>query len=919
MKLWNRFSTLFARRRLEREMSEEIRAHIDGLTERNIAAGLSPEEARYAALRTFGGVEQIKEQARDVRGWRWFDETLQDLRFALRMMRKSPGVTFTAVLTLTLGMGVNAALFSFYDFVILQPLPSRQPNELVDIQARNEQVPGRIDPRFSYPDYLDYCAGTQTFSDIVAVAPLRAYLPEETPAVIGSPQESTTRGISLQAVSGNYFPGLGGEIALGRGFLPGEAGLHSGRPVMVLSHLFWETHLHKDAKVLGTTLAIRDLDGKKRETAYTIIGVAAPSFLGQSADTPAAWIPLTANPAELGDRLRPLVSLTGRMKAGVSPPQAKADLDAIARRLEQQYPAERRPTSVHLAPGMMLVDSEYLTKVLMPMSPILLGFALTLVIACLNVANLFLARGITRQHEIGVRLALGAGRGRIVRQLFAENFLLCGLGAVAAMLLAIWTLQGLRPIAMSAFADLPEVRNYLGTIQIGLDWRIIGFGALLAAVAGLTAGLVPALHSVRRDGVFALKREGSALGRKMTPPRLRALLLVSQVAVCLTLLSVSGLMTGKLMKMDRSDSGLSMERVYQMKASDTAGAGTLLAQDPLGAIETLRTLPGVASACLVSEIPMRKPGDNFSGINVKIADGKPQGFAYSRVSAGFFETCGVPVLRGRAFTPREVVNGADVVIVSETAAERLWPGEDAVGKFLSVDVATLDRESGQPAPETNQNFRPYAVIGVAGGIRNNWSQNDRKQLLWFPPSAKRVSGSILVRLQTDSRAVLPGVERMAAAAGVPLEFKEKLATIVDRSLWPFRAFARFSSVLSGLALIMATIGLYGMMAFGVNQRVHEIGVRMALGATAERVTALFVRQGMRLVAWGTAVGLGAGTAFAVLLGKALPGAGFAGDMMFRGVVFAVVTAFLFTVALLACWLPARRAAKVDPMEALRCE
>jgi len=219
----------------------------------------------------------------------------------------------------------------------------------------------------------------------------------------------------------------------------------------------------------------------------------------------------------------------------------------------------------------------------------------------------------------------------------------------------------------------------------------------------------------------------------------------------------------------------------------------------------------------------------------------------------------------------------------------------------------------------NQTFRDYEVVGVAGGIRNNWSQNDRKELLWFPLPAKGVSGSIFVRLQTDSTAVMRGVEHLAAAAGVPVEFKEKMVTIVERSLWPFRAFARFSGALSGLALIMATVGLYGVMSFGVNQRVKEIGVRMALGATAARVTALFVRQGMRLVAWGVALGLAGGTGFAVLLGKALPGAGFAGDLAFRGLVFAVVTGFLVSVALVACWLPARRAAKVDPMVALRAE
>lgn len=919
MKLWTKLKALFARKRLEREMAEEMQAHLDGLTERNIAAGMSPEEARYAARRAFGGVEQIKERARDVRTWRWLDEIIQDLRYAVRMMGKAPGFTVTVVLTLALGIGVNAALFAVYNFIVLQPLPSRQPEELVDIRGRNEHVSGRIDPRFSYPDYLDYSAGTQAFSDIVAVRELPVQLVEDARLEIRSTQESREGIVSLQAVSGNYFPALGGHIIMGRGFLPDEAGLHSGQPVVVVSHLFWQTRLHGDAGVLGTTLTARELGGTGSQTTFTIIGVTAQEFLGQSAIPPAGWIPLTAHPAAIGDRTRALVSLIGRMNAGISAPQAKADLDAIARRLSQLYPDEKRASSVQLSPGMKLVNIGQSPELLLALSPILLGFALTLVIACLNVANLLLARGVTRQHEIGVRLSLGASRGRIVRQLLAENFLLCGLGAAAALLLAVWTLQALQPILMSALDELPEAKNYVSKIEIGLDRRIIGFGVLMAAVTGLTAGLAPALHSVRRDGVFALKHEGSAFGRKLTPSRLRAFLLIGQVAVCLTLLAVSGLMTGKLLKVDISDAGMAVDAVYRMRVSEVGRVGTALANDPLGAVETLRTLPGVASACLVSETPLRKPGDNFRAVLVKKANGNPEGIHYSRVSAGFFEAFGVPVQRGRVFTPREVASGAPVVIVSETAAQRLWPGEEPVGQFLSVDVATLDRNAGQVAGASNQTFRDYEVIGVARGIRNNWSQNDHKRLVWFSLPAKGGSGSIYVRLQTDSTAVMRGVEQMAAAADVPVEFDEKLATIVSRSLWPFRAFAQFSAVLSGLALVMATVGLYGMMSFAVNQRVKEIGVRMALGATAGRVTGLFVRQGMRLVAWGAAAGLVAGMAFAVLLGKAMPGAGFAGDLAFRCTVFAVVAAFLVSVALVACWLPARRAAKVDPMVALRAE
>jgi len=913
--------SLFLKKKLDAQLAEEVRTHVEMATEANVTKGMTPEEARYAALREFGNVAVIQEQTREVHGWVWLEQFWQDVRFAVRMLGKSPGVTVTAVLTLALGIGVNAALFAVYDIMALRPLPSRAPEELVEIRGRNEQVRGGADARVSYPDYLDYCAGTQAFSDIAAMVPTRVRLPELVAPAGGSPLESVPGIVSLQAVSGNYFPALGAEIVLGRDFLPEEAGPHTGRPVIVLSHLFWQTHLRGDPGVLGTTLATVDLQGGTGRTVYTVVGVAAPDFVGQSAIPPAGWIPLVAHPTVISNRARPLVSMIGRMRAGISTAQAKADLDEIARQLGRLYPEERRANSVQLLPGMRLTNFALDPMFALAMSPVLLGFALVLVIACLNVANLLLSRGVTRQHEIGVRLVLGAGRGRIVRQLFAENFLLCVLGAGAALLLAIWTLQALKPMLLSLLAGEIEARNYVSMIEIGLDRRMVGFGAVLAVVAGLTAGLAPALHSVRRDGVFALKQDGSAFGRKMTPSRLRGLLLVGQVAASLTMLAVSGLMTGTLLKARAAEAGFSTDGVYQVRPAAPGGTAGAFASDPLGAVETLRMLPGVAAACLVAETPLGKPGGNLRSVLVKIAGGNPMKAGYNRVSAGFFEAFGVPVQRGRAFSPHEVAAGAPVVVMSEATARWLWPGQEAVGKILSVDASMFGRRAGQPAPALNQSYRDFEVIGVTRDFRSNWTgtENAEQRVIMFPLPAEGAAGTLYVRLQADSTGMLRGVERTAATAGLPVQFQERLATIVDRSLWPFRAFALISGALSGLALLLATVGLWGVMSFGVSQRVREIGVRMALGATAERVTGLLVRQGMRLVTWGVAAGLVGGAAFTALLGKALPGAHFTGDLAFRCVVFCVVTVFVAGVALLACWLPARRAAKVDPMVALRAE
>jgi predicted permease len=606
------------------------------------------------------------------------------------------------------------------------------------------------------------------------------------------------------------------------------------------------------------------------------------------------------------------------MRTGVSTIQAKADLDVIVQRLATAYPAERRAIAVELLPGMRILNigmDRYLAAAL---SPVLLGFALVLVVACLNVANLLLARGVARQHEIGVRLVLGAGRGRLVRQLFAENLLLCGMGAGAALLLALWTLRALKPILVSMLSTEPKAQAFISMIDIGLDGRIVGFGALLAVVAGLTAGLAPALHAVRRDGVFALKNEGTAFGRKLTQSRLRGFLLVGQVAVCLTLLAVCGMMSGKLLRIRANGTGFVTDGVYLATPAARTGAATALSRDPLGAIETLRTLPGVASACLVGAIPLGKPGDNVRSVAIKVAEAKTR-ISYNRVSAGFFDSFGVSVVRGRAFTTQETASGAPVVIISESAAKRLWPGQEALGKVLAVEDTLFVQRTSADTAEPVLAYRECAVVGVSRDFLSNWGGTQDKDIMLLPVPPMGATGSILMRLSSDSLATRRTVEESALAAGLPIKLQDSLDTLVDRGLWPYRAFASISGALTGLALLLATVGLYGVVSFGVNQRTREIGVRMALGATAERVTGFFVRQGMRLVASGIGFGLLGGTAFAVLLDKVMPGADFAGPVAFRCIVFAVVTMLLSVVALVACWLPARRAAKVDPMVALRTE
>jgi len=919
MKLLRKLHGLLRRRKIDKEMSEEMRLHLELQTERNIAAGMDPDEARYAARREFGGVEQIKERCRDQRGWVWLEQTMHDFRYAVRSLKRNPGFTVTAVLTLALGIGVNAALFTVYDIIALRPLPCREPDELVEIHGRNELVRGGIDRRFSYPDYLDYCAGNRSFTDIVAVRRIQVRLPAEVLPEADPATESNPGVVTLEAVSGNYFAAIGAGIVLGRDFRPEEARTFSGRAVVVISHLFWQTHLHGDLNVLGKVLTTEDRDGTGRAL-YTIIGVAARDFGGQALIPPIGWVPLTAVPGAFDDRAGHLVSLLGRMRAGVNATQAKSDLDAVAARLARLYPDEKRATSVQLTPAMRLFYGGLTTRGEAALSALLLGFALVLILACLNVANLLLARGVARQHEIGVRLTLGASRVRIVRQLFTENLVLCLVGAAAGLLFAVWTLHALRPLA-AWFLDEADGMGYVvNLVKIGPDRRIVAFTAMLGVVAGFAAGLLPALQSASANLFSLLKDEGSAFGRRIRPARLRHFLAIVQVAVCLAILSVNGIMAGNLVKVRSGALGFSPERVFLVGVTAKNGAPTS-SSTPAGlpgTVETLRTLPGVVSACVVRRTPLRTPFENVGSLMVKTPGDLAtlERFSLNWVSSGFFETFCVPLRIGRGFTPQEIARDESVAVVSEAAARRLWPGQDAVGQTLSVSTVSA-RNSGQ-ATET---YRNYEVIGVAGDFRSNWASigDDEPPLVLFPLPRDKLFPGIYVRVQADSASVLSGIVRVAATAGIPLEFRERLSSVVEHGLVPFRVMAWLSGLLAGLALVLATVGLYGIMAFGVNQRVREIGVRVALGATAGKVVTLFVREGMRRAAIGMAWGLAGGVAFAVGVTKLFPKGVIADGAWFRLAVFGVVTVFLAGVALLASWLPARRAAKVDPIVALRCE
>ncbi len=896
----HRLRGVFRRGALESEMNAELQAHLDGLTERNIAAGMSPADARYAAQRAFGGMAQIAERARDERRSLWVEQLGQDVRHAVRSLLKSRSFTITAVLTLALGIGVNAALFSVFNMIALRPLPLKDPNNLVRVVGRNAK--GGFEPAFNHAEYLAYRDGNRALDGLLAFAQTSWLIKSE----VGSERDAGFGGrglgtVRIELVSENYFSVLGGALSLGRTFSPAEF-TPGAPPVIVLSHAFWARHFRRDPGVLGRTIALdRHL--------VTVIGVAVEEFSGPGPTPPAGWLPISLwsdRPADFAPGARPDFGLIGRLKPGITEAQAKAGLDNLAARRALEFPGENAKTSVRLERGLRYVNIPLTPLTLARLSPLFLGFEMVLVIACTNVANLLLARGISRQTEIGVRLTLGASRGRVVRQLLTENILLCLLGAGVGLGLGTWTLQVLQPIILAPF--MPG--SWFMFLKPTPDIRVLTFTALLTVGATLVAGLLPAWHAVSASLYATMRNDGTAFGRRLTPSRLRRLLVIVQVAVCLMLLSCAGVLARNFSARRLVDVGYDAHAVFNVEVTPNAAIPDRKAAFRQ-ALDIVHAIPGVAASAVTRGSGGSKPTQVRVG-PAGLGAAEPEVRRTSFVTGEFFETLGVPLSRGRTFRVLEQQAASREIVVSESLARRLWPGQEAVGKILAVSEAPWGSRE-RPAPEGA--FRDCEVIGVARDIKVSFGEENLDALYLPFPLENATAGSVFVRPRRASAGELMAIVRAAEAAGVGVLFSRPLSAGIEDLARPYYGLAVLSGSLGLLALAMASVGLYGLMTFTVNQRTREIGIRMALGATMGKVVTLFVRQGMRLVAVGLALGLIGGGLFALLIGKILYGMIDA----FDPAAFGAVTLLFAFIALFACWLPARRATRVDPVVALRTE
>jgi len=876
-KLKTKLRALLRKSEMERELDEELRYHVEEQTEQNIRLGMNPEEARQSALKSFGGVEQAKERSRDARGVRWLEDLWQDLRYGARMLLKNPSFTFVAVITLTLGIGANTAIFSLVEALLLRPLPYAEPDRLVLLSEKGSAGERNNIP---YPNFSDWRERAQSFEGMASIR-------KQTLNLTGIDKPVSLNG---RTVNWNFFHLLGVQPQLGRLFVAEDDRRGAARTAL-LSDGTWKAQFGGDPGVIGRKLT---LDGEP----YEAIGVLPPGFEYFQADDVYVPIGPFLKPDGLLQRGGSMgLYALGRLKPGVTLAHANSELAGIAAQLEREYPADNKGRGA-MAEPLQDVMSEGVRRSLW----ILLGaVGFILLIACVNVANLLLARGADRQREMALRLALGAGRGRIVRQMLSESLLIALLGGAFGALLGGWMLKGLLALAPG---DVPQLN------RVSLNMTALLFTLMVSALTSVLCGFAPALHAARADVSAAMKEGGrstAGAARDLT----RKTLLVVEVSLALVLLVGAGLLTRSMARLLGIDPGFNAENLLTMRLNLRGDAYTVPRRLTLydESLNRLGALPGVQGAAITRSLPI--DGSDWGG-RVRAADKtSPTDYrmsALSEISANYFEVMGIRLLKGRVFTAADTADAARVAIINEALARSLWPDENPIGKRLKTGQKEV------PDP-----WNPWCeVVGVVADVKLEGLEQDTPMQMYMPVHQRPNSPTLwlVVRTASDPLQSVAAVERTihAVEKDLPVYSIRSMNQLLGSSLATRRLTLVLLVGFAALALLLAAVGVYGVTSYSVRQRTHELGIRMALGAQSGDVLKLILMQGLKQVFIGVVIGLTA--AFSLtrwmksLLFEVRPT-----DPM----TFAVIALLLIAVALLACWVPARRATKVNPMVALRCE
>ena len=878
---------LFLRRRIYGDLSDEIQAHLEEKIEELVARGISRKEAAAAARREFGNVTLTKEDSREV--WRWpsIENLLVDVGYGLRMLRKSPGSTAAVVMALALGIGMNTTVFSFVNALLLRP-PRRveAPNKLVELWLHNRVASGiQGYLPLTYPDYVYYRDHNQSFTGMLAF--------DGDPESVIWNRFGEGQVVQGQLVSGNFFSLLGVNAFLGRTFLPEDDQTGNPQPVVVLGHSFWQQRLGSDPQIVGKSLLLNG-------TNFNVIGVAPSGFAGLLvAIEPDFWAPatmieqVTRDSGRLTNRQAYWLLAVGRLKPGVDATRARAEMNRLASVIEQDHPDTNKNLGATVFPA-ALVPGPYRGYVSAFTGLLMAVFALVLLIACVNAASLLLARATGRAREMAIRSALGAGRGRLIRQMLVESTLLSGLAGSAGLVLAYWTaplLLALKP------ASLPI------TLRVPLDWRVLAFTASVSLFTGVAFGLTPALRSAKAQVAPILKDEAQSASYRKS--RLRSFLMIGEIATCVVLLVGATLCVRSLVNASSIDPGFDTQRVAVLTL-DPGSLGYSEAQvrsfyEQLS--QHIGALPGVSSTSFVNHLPLGSAREQSSAIEGNRSAAGQNGVSVDvlRVAPGYFETMGIPLLRGRDFIPKESESSnqalAGAAIINDAMAAKLWPNQDPVGRRIRLGEDTS-----------------LEIIGLVKTGKYRTLGEEPIPLVYLPRLPSR--RTLVVRTSGDPTALLDTIRREIQTvdpniAATDLETMQQYMTL---PLFPARTTGLLLGASGILALVLTCIGLFGVISYIVSQRTHEIGVRMALGARRVDVLKLVFGHGFAVTSIGLAVGLAAAFGVSRFLSSLLYGIRPNDPVTLLGVSLG-----LALVAFLACYLPARRAMRVDPMVALRYE
>jgi putative ABC transport system permease protein len=880
--LFLRVSSVFRREQLDRDLDAELAAHLELAIDENLQSGLAAVEARRQALIHFGGKQQAIEQHRDARGLPGLEILFQDLRYAVRALFKNPGFTIAVVVTLALGIAVNATMFSLVSAFLLRRPVVHQPERVAVVTTIN---PGRgflpdTNP-VSVPNYFVWREANDVFSDVSAADEYRT---------VSLTAQGKPEALSSAAVSSNYFNVMGVAAYLGRTFSEGED--QPGRDhIAILSHELWERRFGSNPSVVGSTIRLN------REN-YVVIGVMPASFRLMGF-TPQLWTPLTLTLADRSVSARKDRSLYvfARLKPDVTVEQARLEISNLARRSEQDFPETEKGwgAATRTLPDFLVYNFGIRNGLTVMMTAV--GFVLMM--ACANVAGLLLARATGRQKELGIRIALGAGRFRIIRQLLTEGLLNALLGGAVALVLAWW--------GINLVGTKMTFNEAISAVPITLDRNVLLFVLGISLFSAVLCSLAPALRASRTDINTILKDESRAASAGRSHSRMRTVLVTGEIALALFLLIGTGLLIRGLYRIEHQNLGFQPDHLLtaginldSARYNDAAQQASFVRD----VISRLQQIPGAEAAAVTSDLPATGPGSVT--VQIKGEPDLPANQARSAkdvvVSVDYFSVAGIPVLRGRAFTDMDNAAASPVVLVNQEFVHRHLRDQEPLGKQIRLSVS---------GPSTNW----CEIVGVVANVKNYSEATDELPQVYEPFFQRPVSSfSVMVRAKTDPNSLSPDVRSAIeqADAELPLDRVMSMPAVINLQKGGDVLFARMLGSFAILALIFAAIGIYGLIAYSVGQRTHEIGIRVALGAGSTQVLQMVLFEGLKMTAIGAALGL----AFALPLPKVF-------NSMFTGLafgetsVYVIVPLAIIAVSMLATYIPAHRAASVDPTIALR--